>query len=161
MKLNKKYLRELIREVLFEISLENTYYQILIKCPRKYISQKQLLAEGIWQKTNCKDYWKRLDRPKNDFEFLHVHISHAKHITSKNKQVAWNNDGARHDRKSFDSHFKGMQTAKEIARKELNIPPDVQLENIFVKGKNKLLLETGGMVNNIDDSKKFIFVINQ
>jgi hypothetical protein len=101
-----------------------------------------LISEGDWKPSSQKGYWQRLDTPKFDFEKLHVHIAKQKHINAKNKQVAWNNDGTRHDKKSFNQNFNGMEKAKEIARKALGLPSDTLLENVNNKSNGELLLES-------------------
>lgn len=101
-----------------------------------------LITEGDWKPSGEKGYWQRLDTPKFDFEKLHVHIAKQKHINAKNKQVAWNDDGTRHDKKSFNQNFNGMEKAKEIARKALGLSSDTVLENVNNESNTELLLES-------------------
>lgn len=100
-----------------------------------------LITEGDWRPSSEKGYWQRLDTPKFDFEQLHVHIAKQKHINAKSKQVSWNVDGTRHDKKSFNQNFNGMETAKKIARNALGLSSDFQLENIQEPKEGELLLE--------------------
>lgn len=86
-------------------------------------------------------YALRLDKPKFDFEKLHVHIAKNKHVNTKTKQVAWNNDGTRHDKKAFNNNFTGLEKAKQIARKSLNLSADIVLEKISNVNTGQLLLE--------------------
>jgi hypothetical protein len=115
------------------------------------------LYEGRWEDSGRKDYWLRLDLPRNDFEQLHAHIAHKKNINTKSKQVSWNQDGTRHDKKSFNNSFNGMETAKTIARDALGLPPDAVLEFVDNKDTGELLLES---IENLPESGNvFIFRI--
>jgi hypothetical protein len=120
---------------------KNPYHIIVLfdKSERDYL---EYLIEGNWTPSGEKDYWQRLDKPKFDFEQLHVHIARQKNINTKSKQVAWNQDTSRHDKKSFNQNFDGMEKAKEIARKALGLSSDTILENIDNQGTGLLLLET-------------------
>ena len=53
------------------------------------------------------DYWMRVDPARPELkQRRHVHIAHKKHLKAKGKQVAWNDDQTRHDKKNFDSFLK-------------------------------------------------------
>lgn len=91
-------------------------------------SRLKLIQEGIWKDAHISGYKVRVDPPHTPDGKRHAHIAHNKHINSKNKQVSWNNDATRHDKKTFDSNFTGLERAKEIARKELGLPIDAILE---------------------------------
>ncbi len=138
--MDKEQLRKLIREIMIETFEEFTNPFHIIVLFDKF--DKNKLLEGQWIPSDVKDYWKRLDTPKFDFEQLHVHIARQKHINTKSKQVAWNQDTTRHDKKSFNNNFNGMETAKKIARDALGLPPDTVLENIKNNGTENLLLES-------------------
>ena len=86
-----------------------------------------LLEEGKWVQSKHNDYLFRVERSP-DTGMLHVHIAHRKHVNVKTKQVSWNLDLTRHDRKSFDSNFIGLKRAKELARAALGLPSDALLE---------------------------------
>ena len=105
------------------------------------------LFESRWVDSPEAGYKMRKDTPKFSHEQLHIHIAHEKHTKAKNKQVAWNADGTRHDKMTFDDNFKGIEKAREIARKVLKIGPDIVLEWIGdIKGQvplvNKGMLPT-------------------
>lgn len=68
----------------------------------------------------------------------HVHIARDKYITTK-QQVAWNQNGSRHDRKSFNPNLSGIEAAKDIARNALDLPSDIALEG-FSKAKHLIYL---------------------
>lgn len=70
--------------------------------------------------------------------------------------MSWNDDGTRHDKKSFNDNFVGMEKAKSIARNALGLPDDFQLENVNVPEKMDLLLETVEYV----PSKTSLFVFH-
>jgi hypothetical protein len=61
----------------------------------------------------------------------HVHISRKKHSKSKDKQVAWNDDGSRHDSSSFDDGMSGIEKARKIARDVLGVPNDTRLVQVW------------------------------
>jgi len=97
------------------------------------------IQEGMWRDAHISGYKVRVDKSHTPDGKRHAHIAHTKHINSKNKQVSWNNDATRHDNKTFDSNFNGLEKAKEIARKELGLPIDAILENSHTN--RNLLLE--------------------
>ncbi len=117
-------------------------YHIIVLFDKSERNNMDYLAEGIWTSSGEKDYWQRLDKPKFDFEQLHVHIARQKHINTKSKQVAWNVDGTKHDKKTFNQNFNGMEKAKQIARKALGLKSDAVLEFIEHQGVGQLLLES-------------------
>jgi hypothetical protein len=136
-------LRVLIREMLSEMIEEFLHpFHIIVLFDKKEKDNLELLTEGKWVPSGVNDYWQRLDKPKFDFEQLHVHIAHQKHIDVKNKQVAWNYDKTKHDKKSFNNNFNGIETAKKIAKKALGLPANAVLENIKNKRAGLLLLES-------------------
>ena len=118
------------------------HYHIIVLFDKSEKGSLDYLIEGKWISSGEQDYWQRLDKPKFDFEQLHVHIAHQKHINTKSKQVTWNTDGTRHDKKTFNQNFNGMERAKEIARNALGLKSDAILEFIEHQGTGKLLLET-------------------
>jgi hypothetical protein len=87
-----------------------------------------VLFESKWVDSPEAGYKMRKDVPKFPHEKLHIHIAHNKHTKAKNKQVSWNVDGTRHDKMNFDDNFRGIEKAREIARKVLKIGPDIVLE---------------------------------
>jgi hypothetical protein len=117
-------------------------FHIVVLFDKKDSDKIDYLTEGKWVESEEKGYWVRLDKPKFDFDKLHAHIAKSKHVNSKNKQVAWNDDGTRHDRKTFNKNFDGMERAKQIARKSLGLAADFQLESISDPNTGKLLLES-------------------
>ncbi|MDF1501807.1 DUF6367 family protein [Roseisolibacter sp. H3M3-2] len=58
----------------------------------------------------------------------HVHICRSKHTSAKGRQVSWNDDGSRHDKKSFDEKLGGLGAAKQIAREILGSPDHLVFE---------------------------------
>lgn len=155
-----KELRKLIRETIMETFDEfNNPYHIIVLFDKADLEKIDLLTEGQWVPSDEKGYWKRLDKPKFDFEKLHIHIARDKHINNKNKQVSWNDDGTRHDKKSFNNNFVGIETAKRIARNALGLPDNFQLENISEPTTGQLLLE--GVESIPSTSSIFIFEVSK
>ena len=82
----------------------------------------QSLIEGRWEPAGYKDFMIRVDpmRPETK-EQRHVHIARQKHTSSKNQQVAWNEDGSRHDKKSFNASLGQQDAVRSIAAQVLSI----------------------------------------
>lgn len=133
----------------------NPYHIIVLIDDNDYPKAGQI-NEGRWESSDEKGYMQRVDKPHFDWQLLHVHVAKDKHINSKNKQVSWNNDGTRHDKKSFNDNFVGMEKAKSIARKALGLSDDFQLECVNVPDKVDLLLESVEYV----PSKTSLFVFH-
>jgi len=132
----------MIRRMIIETYEEfNHPFHIIVIVDKADKDKVSLITEGDWRPSGEKGYWQRLDTPNFDFEQLHVHIAKQKHINAKNKQVSWNLDGTRHDKKSFNQNFNGMETAKRIVRNALGLSSDFQLENIQELKHGELLLE--------------------
>lgn len=88
----------------------------------------RLLQEGEWRSAGVKDYMYRIDRDHSDSGVRHVHICHRKHLAARNRQVSWSQSGRRHDPSTFHTSFRGIETARQIARDVLNLPDDFILE---------------------------------
>ena len=87
------------------------------------------LVTSIWKKSQIDDYWYRVDSADPQKKVRrHIAIAKGKHRNAKNKQVSWNDDGTRHDKKSFDDNFKGIEKAKKIARGILKLPDETVLQ---------------------------------
>lgn len=121
---------------------EFTYpYHIIVLIDEDDLPTVGQLNEGRWEPSSEKGYMQRVDQPHFDWQLLHVHIARDKHVNTKSKQVSWNSDGTRHDKKSFNNNFIGMEAAQRIARNALGLPDNFQLESINVPGKMNLILE--------------------
>ncbi len=136
----------------------DNFYIVVEVSDRDYKSIGQPLLEGIWKDASVKGYKVRVDAPHTPDGKRHVHIAHAKHTKSKNKQVSWNDDTTRHDKKSFDDNFNGLERAKEIARKELGLGDNAVLEWLQPKGNNNLLLEN--LQTETESNDIIIFKLN-
>jgi len=136
-----KSLKAKIRQALLEVLNEKEMTHIILLIDEYSNNEIELLAEGKWEPSGIKDFWHRLDKPNFDFERRHIHIAHQKNINTKNQQVSWNDDGTRHDKKSFNKKFTGIETAKQIAKDVLKLGDDIVLENIKV-GVGAMLLES-------------------
>jgi hypothetical protein len=108
---------------------------------QKIVELFGIIEETKWISTGEKDYMMRVDPARPPSEKRHITISHKKHIHNKNKQVSWNDDGTRKDRKTFDDGFIGLGRAQAIARKMLSIKDDVILEVYNFNDNVQLLLE--------------------
>ena len=105
-------------------------------------STLMVLEEGKWMSAGVKDYMYRIDRGLPDPEVRHVHICHEKHLTARNRQVSWNEDGTRHDPLTFDVNFGGIETAKKIVRRVLHLPDGFVLEDRHDLRREQLLEES-------------------
>ncbi|WP_324068964.1 MAG: DUF6367 family protein [Flavobacterium sp.] len=148
----KQFIKERLKEKLKEY--ENSIY-IIVEIEKDEFDALNILYEGNWTPSNVKDIWQRVDTPKFDHEKRHIHLAHKKHINTKSKQVAWNDDGKRHDKKTFDVNFKGMETAKKIARDVLKIPDDKILELYTENDKMNLILES---IENMSFKSKIVIL---
>lgn len=89
------------------------------------------LQNGIdflsWVHSGKSDWYYRKEiHGTDDGKQYHVHIARKKYLKNKNKQVSWNVDGTKHDKKSFDENIDGMNTAKQIASDALGISKDIR-----------------------------------
>lgn len=111
----------------------------------------QRLDESRWVPSEHRGYCLRVDPARPEMhQRRHVHIARDKHTAAKHKQVAWNDDGTRHDQKSFNTAFQSMATAKDIARKALRTGDDVIFES--VSPADHILLVTESVLNESLDS---------
>lgn len=131
-------IKKILREEIEKILSESPDYIIVQLYDLNLLNH---LTEGQWRPSGIKDYWVRKDTKHTPEGQLHAHIAHQKHIKAKTEQVTWNADGTKHDKKTFNNNFNGITTAKDIARKALNLPADFQLENINYS-KGQLLIES-------------------
>lgn len=145
-----KRLTEILDEALEEESFDG---DIVVVTNDDSVDPLSLLNEGQWRPSGEKDYWLRKDR-ENDL--CHIHIAHKKHINTKTKQVAWREDGKRKDKKTFDVNFKGMETAKRIARDVLSLDDDFVLESVTEARERSLILENVRSIANTRD----VYVFN-
>ncbi|MCO5251075.1 MAG: DUF6367 family protein [Candidatus Kapabacteria bacterium] len=119
-------------------------------------SEKPLI-EGYWEQSAENGYFVRLDNPHSDSGKLHVHIAKKKHINTKTRQVSWNDDGTRHDKKSFNNSFVGLEKAKKIARNVLGLCDDVLLEVLSIH-EGCMILENSNIENLSIKSGEFIYL---
>lgn len=107
---------------------------IIVECNENELNKNILINENLgWKSANQKDYYYRIDSENPRIhQQRHVHIAHKNQSNINTKQVSWNKDKTRHDRMYFDNNFKGMEIAKNIARKVLGLSSDSILENIQV-----------------------------
>jgi hypothetical protein len=122
----------------------NPDFHIILEVPAnsQVLQSLSLLNEGKWQDAPSSNYSYRVEAPNPAInQRRHVHIASRKHINSKNKQVSWNDTGSRHDKKTFNTNFKGLEQAKTIARAALGLPPDFHLEE-YVPGQGLILEDT-------------------
>ncbi len=74
----------------------------------------------------------------------HVHVAKEKHTSSKTQQAAWNADGTRHDKKTFNDKVGALDATRTIARAALVLDDKIVLEQL--KEAPRLLLLTESQV---------------
>ena len=90
-----------------------------------------IVLESVWVNSGYKDWMYRVD-PKDPRipQQRHIHIAKKKHTSAKNMQASWNEDGTRHDKKSFNAAVGDVNRVREIATNVLKIAPDIALESM-------------------------------
>lgn len=126
----------------FKDFLEETDVDYLIvDIQESLLNDSVLLLEGQWINSGKKGYQMRIDKPTDHTQKLHVHIAKDKHINTKTQQVAWNNDGTRHDKKTFNTNLGSSSKVQQIARQALNLDDNIILE-MYTPTKLGLILES-------------------
>ena len=75
----------------------------IVEVPEKYMPKVALINEGKWVDSGKDGYMQRVDSPNPSInKKRHVHVAKAKHISNKNMQASWNDDGKKRDKKSFN-----------------------------------------------------------
>lgn len=89
----------------------------IIEVSSDLLSAELLINEGNWVDSGKKGYMYRIDAENPSIkQQRHVHIAKSKHISNKNMQVSWNQDGSKHDKKSFNSNVASLNIVQLIAR---------------------------------------------
>lgn len=135
-------LSDRLKEILdSELSDElNEITDLYVTLPSEVFSCLTLSLEGSWREID--NVWSaRLDAAdqKNNAK-VHVHIAKTKHRSSKAKQVAWNDDGSRHDKKTFDAKLGKNKKVQAIAKKLLGLGESISLESKDSEQKVETLL---------------------
>jgi hypothetical protein len=91
------------------IQLECIDYIVITFSENNPILQRlSLIQEGAWVDAPTSGWSYRLDSSSPERkQQRHVHIAKNKWLNSKHNQYSWNQDGTRHDRKSFCKSEKG------------------------------------------------------
>ncbi|MHB1059062.1 MAG: DUF6367 family protein [Rhodanobacter sp.] len=107
--------------------------RIEVVLSEQLLEQLTVSLEGTdWQESNVKDLCFRVDPPNPEQkQQRHVHIAHKKHTTSsaRKEQVAWNENGTRHDKKNFNAKLASKRAVRELAIKALGLPATASLES--------------------------------
>lgn len=128
----------------FKESLAEPEY-VIVQLPAALLSEATLLNEGKWMPSGKSGWMQRVDAANPAIPTQrHVHVARKKHTSSKTLQAAWNADGTRHDRKTFNDKVGALDAARTIARTALNLGDDIMLEQL--KKAPRLLLLTESQV---------------
>jgi len=112
-----------------ELFNENDFQVIVFNFLPFLNESVEQLYESKWVESSIeKGIWLRVER--HNMEMYHAHVAREKHKNTKDKQVAWNENGTKHDKKSFNQNFHGLERAKNAVRQALNIPSNVILEYV-------------------------------
>lgn len=122
-----------------EIRAEPDY--IIVQLPKGLVKQELLLNEGKWMPSSKSGWMQRVDAENPAIPTQrHVHVARTKHTSSKTMQAAWNADGSRHDKSTFNQGVGSLSAARSVARAALGLSDDVVLEKLE-EPERKLLLE--------------------
>lgn len=109
-----------------EIETEVEYIVVVVERDGLRNLNERPLDERLWRDSGCKDWWFRIDPPNPQLQQRrHVHVARRKHINTKDKQRAWNDDGTPHDKATFTQSDQGIEMAKKIAAKALHLDADL------------------------------------
>ena len=101
----------------------------VVEVPETNVPEIALINEGQWVDSGKKDWMQRVDAANPPInQKRHVHLAKAKHISNKNMQASWNDDGTKHDKKSFNSKIASVNAVQDLARQALGLPNDFKLE---------------------------------
>ena len=121
---------------------------IIVEIPEKLLIELNLLTEGRWTQSKINGWSYRVDAANPSILTLrHVHVAKTKHINSKNQQASWNDDGSRHDKKSFNQKVGATSAAQTIARDALGLSDKIILEAI--EASNGILLEAANLGDDL------------
>jgi hypothetical protein len=117
---------------------------VIVQLPAALVGEAALLNEGKWMPSGKSGWMQRVDAANPAIPLQrHVHVARSKHTSNKTQQAAWNEDGSRHDKKTFNDKVGSLDAARTIARAALNLGDDVILESLQ---KKELLLLEGSQV---------------
>ena len=130
---------------------------IVVRCPQSVVPEQALLNEGRWVESSKNGWSLRVDAADPAIPLQrHVHVSRTKHTSSKNQQASWNQDGSRHDRKSFNTGVGSTAVARELAKAALGLADDVVLEHAVQRANP--LTESNGDVAPGPSPRSMCFV---
>lgn len=112
-----------------EFLAEDEVDYFIIEVSSDLLSAELLINEGKWVDSGKKGYMHRVDAEDPSIkQQRHIHIAKSKHVSSKNMQASWNQDGSKHDKKSFNSNIASLNIFQSIARDALNLSSNIKLE---------------------------------
>lgn len=121
---------------------------VVVQLPMDLVDKAALLNEGKWMPSGKSGWMQRVDAANPAIPLQrHVHVARSKHTSSKTQQASWNEDGSRHDKKTFNDKVGSLDAARTIAKAALNLGDDVVLESLQQKGL--LLLEESEVYSDV------------
>lgn len=113
--------------------LEQGIDYFILEIPSKYLEHEFIINEGKWVASGNKNWMYRIDAQDPALkQQRHVHIAQSKHLSNKGQQVAWNIDGSKHDKKTFNSKIANLSVVQAIARQTLNLDSSIKLEETVI-----------------------------
>ncbi len=136
-------LKAVIRETVIETYEELlTPFHIIVVFHKKDHERLKNLLEDQWVPSSINDYLQRLESPQYGFDKARVHLARKRHVNLNSKHVAWNEDGVRHSRKTYNTRLNYLESVKRIATKALKLPKLFSLEPYTKQVSSRLMLET-------------------
>jgi len=112
-----------------EFLAEDGIDYFVVEVPKENVAEIALINEGRWVDSGKSNYMQRVDAADSRIrQSRHVHVAKTKHISNKNMQASWNDDGTKHDKNSFNAKIASIGAVQDIARQALGLSKDFKLE---------------------------------
>lgn len=114
----------------FKEFLADQIDEVIVDVPEELLLGLSLVMEGRWIDAPRPGWSYRVD-PENTSTLTqrHVHIAKSKHVSAKDMQASWNQDGTRHDKSTFNKSVGDKQFVRQLARDVPRFPDSVMLES--------------------------------
>jgi hypothetical protein len=137
-----------------EIDEEHDFDHLLVVLNEFEFSQLRVaLQESQWIESDVRGISYRIDPARPEMkQNRHIHIAPTNKLNAKNQQVAWNDNGTRHDKKTFNRELGSRRAIKDLAHRTLGLPAEIVLEYISANatGGRALLNEAHEVANDCE-----------
>jgi hypothetical protein len=121
----------------------------VIKMTEDQVPHEAIVNEGRWIPSGRRNFMMRVDAENPSIkQQRHVHVAQKKHISTKYNQAAWNQNGTKHDQKSFNSKIGSLDVVQSIARDALGLPDSIKLEES--SRADKIIMMNESDINGIE-----------